>query len=108
MKRGLAGRFGEIDDALKGFVAEMEAQGVWDNVVLAAESEFARASGSAGGGSDHARAGKQFIIIEVPYYVPCYAGPWPSPYAEGPSAVGAGAALYTLDFEKTSCFRTWR
>jgi len=62
MKNLLRDRFREIDEALRGFVAEMEAQGVWDNVALAVESEFARTLDSNGGGSDHAWAGQSFVI----------------------------------------------
>ncbi|CAE7449815.1 PARC, partial [Symbiodinium sp. CCMP2592] len=59
---GLTSRFGEINRALRGFVAEMKAQNMWDNVVLASSSEFARTLDSNGGGSDHAWAGQQFIL----------------------------------------------
>merc|ERR1719436_2312455 len=62
MKQNTANKFGEIDAALRDFVREMEAQGIWENVVLATESEFARTLDSNGGGSDHAWAGNQFII----------------------------------------------
>lgn len=59
---GLTSRFGEINRALRGFVAEMKAQNMWDNVVLASSSEFARTLDSNGGGSDHAWAGQHFIL----------------------------------------------
>jgi len=62
MKEGLARRFEEIDAALEGFVAEMEAQGVWKDVVLATSSEFGRTLDSNGGGSDHGWAGNHFVI----------------------------------------------
>lgn len=62
MKQATSNKFGEIDNALRSFVAEMEAQGIWDNVVLATESEFARTLDSNGGGSDHAYAGNHFLI----------------------------------------------
>jgi len=62
MKASSARRFGEIDAALRAFVAEMGAQKVWDKVVLATESEFARTLDSNGGGSDHAWAGNHFVI----------------------------------------------
>merc|ERR1719150_3653138 len=61
MKVNLARRFAEIDGALTAFVAEMQAQKVWNNVVLATESEFARTLDSNGGGSDHAWAGNHII-----------------------------------------------
>merc|ERR1712012_1069495 len=59
---GLASRFREIDDALRGFVAEMEAQRIWDSIVFITSSEFARTLDSNGGGSDHAWAGNHFVI----------------------------------------------
>jgi len=62
MKVNLARRFGEIDGAVRAFVAEMKAQKVWNDVVLATESEFARTLDSNGGGSDHAWAGNHFVI----------------------------------------------
>merc|ERR1719491_1171572 len=62
MKSGLRRKFQEIDAALRGFVAEMEAQGNWDKVVLATSSEFGRTLDSNGGGSDHAWAGNHFVI----------------------------------------------
>jgi len=62
LKMGLVSRFGEINGALQGFVAEMRAQSVWNNVVVMSESEFARTLDSNGGGSDHAWAGNHFVI----------------------------------------------
>jgi len=59
---GLNNKFGEINRALEGFVAEMKAQNAWDNVVLASSSEFARTLDSNGGGSDHAWAGQHFVL----------------------------------------------
>merc|ERR1712060_53274 len=61
MKASLANRFRDIDDALRGFVAEMEVQEIWDNVVFITSSEFARTLDSNGGGSDHAWAGNHII-----------------------------------------------
>jgi len=62
MKANLDRKFNEIDGALSRFVAEMEAQKIWNNVVFVTESEFARTLDSNGGGSDHAWAGNHFII----------------------------------------------
>merc|ERR1712014_141471 len=53
---------GEIDGALSRFVAEMEAQQIWDKVVFVTESEFARTLDSNGGGSDHGWAGNHLIM----------------------------------------------
>merc|ERR1712048_812853 len=62
MKNQLRGRFAEIDEALREFVAELKAQGVWESVVFVTESEFARTLDSNGGGSDHGWAGNQLIM----------------------------------------------
>ncbi|CAJ1395594.1 unnamed protein product [Effrenium voratum] len=62
LNNGLVNSFGSINAALRGFVAEMKAQNVWDSVVLASTSEFARTLDSNGGGSDHAWAGQHFVI----------------------------------------------
>jgi len=62
MKNNLDGKFNEINAALTKFVAEMEAQKIWDKVVFVTESEFARTLDSNGGGSDHAWAGNHFMI----------------------------------------------
>merc|ERR1740123_205546 len=62
MKNNLDGKFNEINAALTKFVAEMEAQKIWDKVVFVTESEFGRTLDSNGGGSDHAWAGNHFII----------------------------------------------
>jgi len=62
MKNNLDGKFNEINSALTKFVAEMEAQKIWDKVVFVTESEFARTLDSNGGGSDHAWAGNHFMI----------------------------------------------
>lgn len=59
---GLASLFDEIDTALEGFVAEMEAQDMWRNVVLLSSSEFGRTLTSSDDGSDHGWAGNHFIV----------------------------------------------
>eukprot|EP00413_Alexandrium_margalefii_P016989 CAMPEP_0204527190 /NCGR_PEP_ID=MMETSP0661-20131031/8844_1 /ASSEMBLY_ACC=CAM_ASM_000606 /TAXON_ID=109239 /ORGANISM="Alexandrium margalefi, Strain AMGDE01CS-322" /LENGTH=537 /DNA_ID=CAMNT_0051533075 /DNA_START=99 /DNA_END=1712 /DNA_ORIENTATION=- len=61
LKTGLSESFQKVDEALSGFVAEMKAQGLWDSVVFATESEFGRTLDSNGLGTDHAWAGNQFI-----------------------------------------------
>uniref|UniRef100_A0A7S1F7N6 PA14 domain-containing protein n=1 Tax=Noctiluca scintillans TaxID=2966 RepID=A0A7S1F7N6_NOCSC len=62
VKTRLRQRLNEVNSALEGFVQEMRAQGVWNNVVVMSESEFARTLDSNGGGSDHAWAGNHFVI----------------------------------------------
>jgi len=62
LKERLAVAFYHVDKALQSFVAEMKAQNVWDQVVLASMSEFGRTLDSNGGGSDHGWAGQHFVI----------------------------------------------
>jgi cullin-associated NEDD8-dissociated protein 1 len=54
--------FKEIDDALRDFVAELEGQGVFDNVVVVTSSDFGRSLTSNGKGTDHAWAGQHFVL----------------------------------------------
>merc|ERR1712196_97684 len=59
---GLEELFKDVDDSLKAFVTEVKAQGVWDSVVLASESDFGRSLQSNGAGTDHAWAGNHMIL----------------------------------------------
>jgi len=54
--------FKDINDALQGFVAELEGQGVFENTVLFTESDFGRSLTSNGAGTDHGWAGNHFVI----------------------------------------------
>ena len=45
--------FGSVNTALESFVAEMKAQGVWENVTVVCVSEFGRALKANGAGTDH-------------------------------------------------------
>ena len=49
----LESKFAEIDTGLRSFVAEMKAQGRWDDLVLVSASEFGRTITSNGAGTDH-------------------------------------------------------
>jgi uncharacterized protein (DUF1501 family) len=51
----------EVNTALKAFEQEMKVQGVWNDVVVVAVSEFGRTLGSNGQGTDHAWGGNTFI-----------------------------------------------
>jgi len=55
-------KFEEIDGALRTFVAEVEAQGVFDKTVVVTQSDFGRTLSSNGAGTDHAWAGNHFIL----------------------------------------------
>jgi len=60
---GLNNRFGQVDMGIRAFVAEMKAQGIWNNVVLATQSDFARTlDPNANAGTDHAWAGQHFVL----------------------------------------------
>jgi len=62
IKNALHDNFEEVDDAIAGFVAELKAQGIFNNVVLMTESDFGRTLTSNGGGSDHGWAGNHLIL----------------------------------------------
>jgi len=59
----LANRFRTMNMGITAFVSEMKAQGIWSNVVLATQSDFARTLDPNGNmGSDHGWAGNHFIL----------------------------------------------
>jgi len=58
----LAELFGSIDAALQAFVGELQGQGIFDNVVIASESDFGRTLTTNGAGTDHGWAGNHFVI----------------------------------------------
>ena len=55
-------KFRDVNAGLEAFVAEMKAQGMWDDVVLQSSSEFGRTMTSNGQGTDHAWGGNHFTI----------------------------------------------
>merc|ERR1712113_720534 len=48
--------------ALRQFVGELEAQSIFDSIVLATQSEFGRTLSSNGKGTDHGWAGNHFVL----------------------------------------------
>merc|ERR1712146_419226 len=62
MRAGINNKFNEMDEAFQAFANEMEAQGLWDNIILLTHSEFARTLDSNGGGSDHGWGGQQILF----------------------------------------------
>lgn len=54
--------FKEIDQSLRDFVAELDAQQVFDDIVIATESEFGRTFGFHGGGTDHGWGGNHIVL----------------------------------------------
>merc|ERR1711988_176809 len=55
-------KFEDINTALEQFVGELRKQNIFDSVVLASESDFARTLSTNGAGTDHAWAGNHFVI----------------------------------------------
>ena len=55
------GPLADINAGLDSFAREMEAQGVWDDVVFLTVSDFGRTLTSNGQGSDHAWGGNHFV-----------------------------------------------
>merc|ERR1719265_1170463 len=51
-----------MNGALTSFVAEMKAQGMWDNVAIATFSDFGRTMTSNGLGTDHAWGGNYAVM----------------------------------------------
>ena len=55
-------RFGEVNYALEEFVAELKAQGIFDNVVIVTHSDFARTlTPNSNAGTDHGWSGIQMV-----------------------------------------------
>jgi uncharacterized protein (DUF1501 family) len=59
---GMSDNLAKVDGALKTFVDEMRAQGVWNSVVMTTMSDFGRTLVSNGAGSDHAWAGNHIVL----------------------------------------------
>jgi len=55
-------KFQELDDALRDFVAEVKAQGLWESTVMVTKSDFGRTLTSNGQGTDHAWAGNHMVL----------------------------------------------
>ena len=51
-----------VELGLSSFVAEMKAQGVWENVTIAMGSEFGRTIEGNGAGTDHGWGGNSFVM----------------------------------------------
>jgi uncharacterized protein (DUF1501 family) len=58
----LPSRMRELNSALERFVTELKAQGLFDNVVIATQSEFGRTISFNGVGTDHGHAGNHIIM----------------------------------------------
>jgi len=62
LKETVMTKFGQINEALTAFQAEMKAQGVWDSTVLVSSSDFGRTYATNGAGTDHAWGGNYFAV----------------------------------------------
>jgi len=62
MLEDLHENFEQINEALRSFVLEMRAQGVWDDVVVVTSSDFGRTLTSNGLGTDHAWGGNHVVL----------------------------------------------
>jgi uncharacterized protein (DUF1501 family) len=63
MKYEMNNRLPEVNDGLQGFVNQIKADGLWDNVTIVVLSEFARTiTPNNNAGSDHAWGGNYFMM----------------------------------------------
>merc|ERR1712232_1028841 len=62
MQNTVAELFQEVDDSLAAFVGELNAQQIFDSVVLATESDFGRTLTWNGQGTDHGWGGNHLVI----------------------------------------------
>lgn len=63
LEMSLIRRFGRMELGIRAFVNEMKAQGIWQHVLFATQSDFARTlDPNANEGTDHAWAGQHFIL----------------------------------------------
>lgn len=58
----LAPQLDPLNTALTNFVAELKAQGVWENTTIVAVSDFGRTLTSNNRGTDHAWGGHYFVL----------------------------------------------
>ncbi|CAE7181114.1 TY5A, partial [Symbiodinium pilosum] len=58
VENGLNGKFEDLNEALEEFIAELKAQNVYDSVVIATHSDFARTlTPNSNAGTDHGWSG---------------------------------------------------
>lgn len=63
VENALAGKFESLSEALAEFVAELKAQNIYDSVVIATHSDFARTlTPNSNAGTDHGWAGIQVVL----------------------------------------------
>jgi len=62
LQSGLAEKLREVDEAIAGFVEELEKQKIFESVVLVTESDFGRTLSFNGQGTDHGWGGNHIIV----------------------------------------------
>jgi len=63
VENALAGKFESLSEALAEFLAELKAQNIYDSVVIATHSDFARTlTPNSNAGTDHGWAGIQVVL----------------------------------------------
>jgi len=92
-------KFAEMDAALSTFVAELQAQGAWEDVALLSVSDFGRTLASNGQGTDHAWGGNHFLMGGGLAGGQVF-GQYPSALGdEAPLNVGRGRLIPTTSWE---------
>ena len=89
----------QIDDAIGCFKAEMDNQGIWNNVTIVSASEFARTLTSNGLGTDHGWGGNHFMLGGSVRGGRIH-GDYPSDLTDGgPFNIGRGRLIPTTPWE---------
>jgi cullin-associated NEDD8-dissociated protein 1 len=101
LSMSLPKQLGFVDHAMKSFREEMQAQGMWEQVVVVQGSEFGRTLTSNGDGTDHAWGGNYFVAGGA-VRGGRILGQFPADLTEaGPQSVGRGRLLPTAAWEHT-------
>lgn len=82
------GKFKDINIALSTFVAEMKAQGTWNQVLVQSLSEFGRTAATNGRGTDHAWGGNH-VLLGGGVKGGTIHGEYPEVRVDGPSSISA-------------------
>ena len=89
----------QIDDAIGCFKAEMDNQGIWNNVTIVSASEFGRTLTSNGLGTDHGWGGNHFMLGGSVRGGRIH-GDYPSDLTDGgPLNIGRGRLIPTTPWE---------
>ena len=95
----LEANFGQINRALRSFVAEMKAMGRWDDVAIFTKSEFGRTLTSNGLGTDHGWGGNH-VVLGGAVKGGKILGKYPDDLSDaGPLSTGRGRIIPTAPWE---------